>query len=500
MLKKILDWYDNLGISAKIHGLCTVFFITLIIILNVVIWFTVSYALYHPVQATIKYSINRVETFLNENPNVLQEPTSVNFNEMMVSGVVLRIFDERRNLLVDTNSKTYPSNEKFETYLLSDPPFFNNDNFDIARMVNALVYRAEIKYTAKDGKTFTLYFFRTITSVADVFEDLINFMIFIDIFSVAFAIFAGNIVSKKILKPIKDMTELAKKIASSQDSQHIKERIPLTSANDELKELAETFNMMLDKIQGDFSTIHEEFAGMQNFLADMQDDLSKQKKFVSDVSHELKTPLTVIDGYIDILEKYGQNAENKALRDESIEVIRDETQNIKNLLENLRFLARSEQNTLKFDKAVISLSDIVEKVFSRMKTLDKNHVLTLAQNDSAQIYADELTIVQMLRIFLDNAKKYTAKGGSVTLSSRVENNFALVQIADSGVGMAPENLDKIFERGVRLENGGRADGFGIGLSIAKMIADNHDIKIDVESKIGAGTTFTLKIPLVRSEE
>lgn len=499
MLKKILDWYDNLGVSAKIHGLSTVFFITLIIILNIVIWFTVSYALYHPVQATIKYSINRVETFLNENPNVLKQPDYINFNEMMVSGVVLRIFDEHRNLLVDTNSKTYPSNEKFETYLMSDPPFFNNDNFDIARIGNALVYRAEIKYTANDGKNFTLYFFRTITSVADVFEDLINFMLFIDIFSVAFAIFAGNIVSKKILKPIKDMTDLAQKIAFSPKCQHVKERIPLTMASDELKELAETFNMMLDKIQGDFTSINDEFTGMQKVLSDVQDDLSKQKKFVSDVSHELKTPLTVIDGYIDILEKYGKNAENKALRDESIEVIRDETQNIKNLLENLRFLARSEQNTLKFDKEVVSLTDIVEKVFRRTQALDKNHVLTLAQNDSAQIYADELTIVQMLRIFLDNAKKYTAKGGSVTLSSRVENNFALVQIADSGVGMAPESLDKIFERGVRLENGGRADGFGIGLSIAKMIADNHDIKIDVESQLGEGTTFTLKIPLVRGE-
>lgn len=499
MLKKILGWYDNLGISAKIHGLCTVFFIATIVITNIVLWFTVSYALYHPVQATIKYSMNKVEEFLKKNPNALAQADSINFHDMLVSGVVLRIFDERGNLIADTHPKTYPSNEKFEQYLLKDPPFSTDETFDIARMVNAVVYRAEMKYTVQDGKNFKLYFFRTITSTADVFDNLMLFMTFIDLFSIAVAIFASYIVGRNVLKPIKEMTDLARKIASSPESQNIKERIPLTSANDELKELAETFNMMLDKIQGDFSTIHEEFAGMQNFLADMQDDLSKQKKFVSDVSHELKTPLTVIDGYIDILEKYGQNAENKALRDESIEVIRDETQNIKNLLENLRFLARSEQNTLKFNKAAVSLNDIVNKVFSRMQALDKNHVLTLAQNDSAQIFADELTIVQMLRIFLDNAKKYTPKGGSITLSSRVANNFALIKISDSGVGMTPENLDKIFERGVRLENGGRADGFGIGLSIAKMIADNHDIKIDVESKLGAGTTFTLQVPLYHGD-
>ena len=496
MLKKFLDWYDNLGISAKIHGLCTVFFITMIVITNIVLWFSVSYALYHPVKATIKYSVNKVEEFLEKNPNALEQADSVNFNDMIVSSVVLRIFDEHGNLLVDTHPKTYPSNEKFEEYLLKDPPFFTNGTFEIARMVNALVYRDKIIHTAPNGKNFTLYFFRTITSAADVFDNLMLFMLFIDAVSVAFAFFAGSIVSRKVLRPIKKMTDLARKIASSPTNQHINERIPLTSANDELKELAETFNMMLDKIQGDFSTIHEEFAGMQNFLSDMQDDLSKQKKFVSDVSHELRTPLTVIDGYIDILEKYGQNAENKALREESIEVIRDETQNIKNLLENLLFLTRSDQNTLKFDKAVVNLTDVIEKVFSRMQALDKNHVLTLALNDSAKIFADKLTIVQMLRIFLDNAKKYTPKGGNITLSSRVENGFAFVQIKDSGIGMAPENLEKIFERGVRLENGGRANGFGIGLSIAKMIADNHDIKIDVESKLGDGTTFTLKIPVL----
>ena len=499
MLKKILNRYDNLGISAKIHCFYTVFFITMVIIINIVLWFTISYALYHPVKATIKYSMNKVENFLEENPNAMNNPNSVNFNEMLVSGVVLRIFDENGNLVVNTNSKTYPSNETFEKYLLKDPPFITKGTFAIARMVNALVYRDEMTYMTQDGRKLKLYFFRTITSAADVFDNLMMFMLFIDIFSGIFAIFAVYIVSKKVLKPIKDLTALTRKIAFSPKSQQIKERIPLTSANDELTELAKTFNMMLDRIQGDFTSINDEFTAIQKVLSDVQNDLSKQKKFVSDVSHELKTPLTVIDWYIDILDKHGQNAEKQALREESIVAIRDETQNIKSLLENLRFLARSEQNTLKFDKAVISLSDIVDKVFRRMQALDKSHVLTLAENDSAQIYADKLTIVQMLRIFLDNAKKYTSKGGNITISSRVENNFVVVKIKDSGVGMAAENLDKIFERGVRLENSGRADGFGIGLSIAKMIADNHDIKIDVESKLGSGTTFTLNIPLVSSE-
>ena len=488
MLNKFLDWYDHFGISAKIHGLYT-FFIAMLLVINVVLWFSVSYALYHPVQATIEYSMDQVKNFLDKNPDVLGKASSVDFHELLVSGVVLRIFDSNGNLIVDTNSKTYPSNEKFEKFVINNHPFFTNDRFQVARMVNALVYRKPMTYTTKVGKNFTLYFFRTITSATDVFDNLMTFTFLTTIFSICFAVLAGYAINRKVLKPIHELTALTRRIAFSPKNQPIKERLPVSSANDELTELAKNFNMMLDRIQDDFSTIHNEFADIQN-------DLSKQKKFVSDVSHELKTPLTVIEWYIDILDKHGQNAEKQELREESIVAIRDETQNIKSLLENLRFLARSEQNTLKFDKEVVNLTDVIEKVFSRMQALDKNHVLTLAQNDSAQIFADKLTIVQMLRIFLDNAKKYTPKGGSITLSSRVENGFAFVQIKDSGIGMAPENLDKIFERGVRLENGGSANGFGIGLSIAKMIADNHDIKIDVDSKLGAGTIFTLKIPVL----
>ena len=107
--------------------------------------------------------------------------------------------------------------------------------------------------------------------------------------------------------------------------------------------------------------------------------------------------------------------------------------------------------------------------------------------------------MQILRIFLDNAIKYTPNGGYINLSSVKQDDEILISIADSGIGIAAENFDKIFERGVRIFDNdfvGKTKGSGIGLFIAKMIADGHDITIDVESTVGKGTTFTLKIPLI----
>ncbi|MBQ7197824.1 MAG: ATP-binding protein, partial [Selenomonadaceae bacterium] len=119
--------------------------------------------------------------------------------------------------------------------------------------------------------------------------------------------------------------------------------------------------------------------------------------------------------------------------------------------------------------------------------------------DAAQIYGDKAAMLQILRIFLDNAIKYTPNSGSVKLSSIKQGDKVFVSIADNGIGIAAEDFDKIFERGVRLSGNSfvnEVGGSGIGLYMAKVIADSHDITIDVESTVGKGTTFTLAIPII----
>ena len=466
MFEKIRQRYNKFGISAKITVTYTICFIILLMLTNLVMSFGVFFALYRPAEKTIQYSMQQVQKLLeqleqneNVNPHIIREP--------LVPGVVLRVADSNDNVFIDTDPR-YPSLEKFNGAKMNNPPIFADKSMDVADIGSALIYRAKLDYV-HEGEHFILYFFRTITSEKKFFDDLQNFLIFLDIVGVLLAVFVGNFISKKTLKPIKTMTNLAKEIAFK----NMDGRIPISPAEDELTELAKTLNKMLDRLQG---------------------GISKQQKFVSDASHELRTPATIIKGYIEILEKYGMT--DRELLDESVEAIRSEAKNMQSLLENLLFLARTDQNRQKLNKENFELSEMISDVMNKMKTVITSHNVRLLENDSAEIFGDKTTILQMIRIFLDNATKYTPTGGTIEVSSVREGENIFVKISDSGVGIAPENQEKVFERFFRIDCEDSVKGTGLGLSIAKWIADQHGIKIKLESELGKGTTFTLKIPCV----
>ena len=173
------------------------------------------------------------------------------------------------------------------------------------------------------------------------------------------------------------------------------------------------------------------------------------------------------------------------------------------LLENLLFLSRTDQHRQKLHKKILDLDDIVGDVMSKMKTVVKTHKVELTKNPPAKIFGDETTIRQMLRIFLDNAVKYTPEGGTIKVSSKINGKKILLNISDSGIGIAPENQKKIFDRFFRIDSEdlvSEANGSGLGLSIAKWIADSHGIKISVASTLGKGTTFTLTVPISSAEK
>ena len=342
---------------------------------------------------------------------------------------------------------------------------------EVATIKGALVYRAKSEYSF-EGQHVTLYFFRTITSEKFLLDNLESMLLLLDLFGIIFAVAVGNFTSRKVLKPIKTMTEHAKNIAFGK----MDGRIEIPPANDELTELAKTFNEMLDRLQG---------------------GIDKQRQFVSDASHELRNPATVIIGYTDLLTRRG--LDDKEIFDESIAAIRSESQNMYNLLENLLFLARTDQNRQKLKKQNLELSTILFDIMKKMILVAKNHNVQLLQNDVAQIYADETTVRQMIRIFLDNATKYTPPGGNISVQSVQSGGNVRLSISDTGIGIAPENLYKVFDRFFRIDSEELVDaakGTGLGLSIAKWIADNHGIKIEVASELGKGTTFTLVIPTV----
>ena len=282
----------------------------------------------------------------------------------------------------------------------------------------------------------------------------------------------GNVKSrsKKILKPIDDMNNTVKNITIKE----IDTRLSVGGTQDELKDLAKTFNGMLDRIQEAYDI---------------------QNQFVSDASHELRTPIAVIQGYAKLLDRWGK--EDKEALEESIEAIKSEADNMKNLVEKLLFLARGDKNTQQVIMEEFYLNEVIEELLKETKLIDDEHEIGCNNNEIIKIYADPKLIKQALRVFLDNSIKYTPKQGKISISSYVSGNNVEIVVKDNGIGIDEKDIPKIFDRFYRADKSRTREtgGNGLGLSIAKWIIMKHKGSIKVKSAVNTGTEIRVNLPL-----
>ncbi|AGK96294.1 sensor histidine kinase [Clostridium pasteurianum] len=282
----------------------------------------------------------------------------------------------------------------------------------------------------------------------------------------------GATTSKKLLRPVENMTETVKNITVNA----LNTRLDVSGSQDELKELAETFNKMLDGLQ---------------------DSYERQNQFVSDASHELRTPISVIQGYSNLLSRWGKD--DKAVLEESIESIKTEAENMKDLIEKLLFLARGDKKTQKIELKDFYINELIEELVKETKLIDTSHEIKNMRNDKLMVNADAKLIKEALRIFVDNSIKYTLEGGTITLNSFSQGNEVIITIEDTGMGISKEDLPNIFNRFYRADKSRtkKTGGTGLGLSIAKWIILSHKGTIDVYSKLNSGTKITLHLPILK---
>lgn len=275
--------------------------------------------------------------------------------------------------------------------------------------------------------------------------------------------------SKKILRPVDKMTKTVKNITINA----LDTRLDVSGSQDELKDLAHTFNSMLDRIQESYD---------------------KQNQFVSDASHELRTPIAVIQGYANLLDRWGKN--DKEVLEESISAIKSEAENMKDLVEQLLFLARGDKNTQKVEKVDFYIDELVEEIVKETRLIDEKHEIICERNERVQVNADRNLIKEALRIFVDNSTKYTPDQGYIKINSYEISEGIIISIEDSGTGISKEDLPHIFDRFYRADKSRtkQSGGTGLGLAIAKWIIMKHKGAIEVESKIGVGTKIIIKLP------
>lgn len=406
--------------------------------------------------------------------NDLRQNMADNMTFGMVPGVFLKITDAEGDVVYDTDVFS-PSLQQLQEHVREQPPLWANPNFQVVEIGNFVIYYKEVP-VAINGEHYSLHFFRTITTETRLLGFIQQILLVEMVLGLVLALFLGYFVSQRLLQPIRSMTDTVKSIEVSD----LGTRLEVSSTKDELSDLAVTFNHMLERIQQGFD---------------------QQQRFVSDASHELRTPVTVIRGYADMLSRWGRHDEETL--QEGLEAIGSEAENMQELIEKLLFLARADQKRQILHKELLDMQALVGDVFRKMQMAVDSHHLQLLANEPAMVLADKVTMRQMLRIFLENAVKYTPAGGVIRLSSCCspdDEGYIELVIEDTGIGIAEEEQEKIFQRFYRVDSSrtkeaGQPGGTGLGLSIAKWIADRHGIKIRVESQPGTGTRFTLKIPL-----
>ncbi|MDO5561064.1 MAG: ATP-binding protein [Oscillospiraceae bacterium] len=267
----------------------------------------------------------------------------------------------------------------------------------------------------------------------------------------------------------------------------------------------------LDKIEtvNDDCMIHTgntELKGLEDavngLIERMRNSYIEQARFVSDASHELRTPISVIQGYANMLDRWGKDDEK--ILDESISAIKSESEAMSRLIEQLLFLARGDngRNTLNFEH--IDLCKMMHEIYDEYVMVDSAHkyILDLGDNKSICAFGDYSMLKQTVRIITDNAVKYTPHGNTIKFRAFMRDDIACFEIQDSGIGIPEKDINRIFERFYRADDARnrKTGGTGLGLSIAKWIVDRHDGYINVISVPDVGSSFTVYLPQNESEE
>ena len=236
--------------------------------------------------------------------------------------------------------------------------------------------------------------------------------------------------------------------------------------------------------------------GLENAVNDLLDRMqaaySQQSRFVSDASHELRTPIAVLKGYADLLERWGKH--DPQVRDEAIAAIRQEAERMNRLVEQLLFLARGDSGRNPLQLQELNLSELVEEVWEESRMIDGDHQWILQAKEPVRCTGDRDMLKQALRILSDNAAKYTPAGKNITLLAYWdEKNRPCMAVRDEGMGMKPEDAAHIFDRFYRSDpaRSRQSGGAGLGLAIAEWIVTQHGGHMEVYSWEGIGSRFTI---------
>ncbi|MEJ7871075.1 MAG: HAMP domain-containing sensor histidine kinase [Rubrobacteraceae bacterium] len=282
--------------------------------------------------------------------------------------------------------------------------------------------------------------------------------------------------ARAALRPVDAVVSAAREM--SEDD--LTRRLPVANHKDEIGRLATTINGFLSRLEAAF--------------ARREEALSRQRRFAADASHELRTPLTAISGHAWMLDEWAIEEDPKKAK-ESASAIRREARRMRSLVEELLALTRGDEGPA-LDVGHHDLAEIAEEAVQAAEAAANGKVTVEYAGPERGVEAtfDKGRILQVAGILLDNAVKYTPEGGSVIVRAWEKDGRAALEVSDTGTGIPEDQLPLVFERFHRVDPSRTEEGAGLGLSIARQIAESHGGEIEARSVFGEGSTFVLLIP------
>lgn len=258
-------------------------------------------------------------------------------------------------------------------------------------------------------------------------------------------------------------------------------------------------NLRVDAMENGIHMHDKDLQGIETALNGLLERIrasyKQQTQFVSDASHELRTPIAVIQGYVNMLDRWGKK--DTAILEESIEAIKNEANHMQKLVEQLLFLARGDSNRQSLDMKNQELNSILREVYEESLMIDENHRYRFEESGTVEVYGDSDMLKQSARILIDNAAKYTKQGEEILIRVGAwKDGSPFYGIQDNGIGMSQEDVAHAFDRFYRADavRNSNTGGTGLGLSIAKWIVDKHQGYYDIVSREGLGTRFSVVFP------
>lgn len=445
-------------LKTKIQLFSSLFMLLLILLVNTSIYF-----LFYKISAENELSrlsneTNTIVETLQANPDV---PRSQLLKAFVPENGIIRVIDQNGEELIPTITKS-------ESYTQLAYEFIDHEKRTIEKDEQGHYIAVVMKPIIwENGEVATLQVANFLIALDEMMHTLFYVLVAASLIILIPTVIAGNLLSKFVIQPIQKLIETMKINIHDKNWQLIEVE---NESKDELYEMVTTFNELMRQLKESFK---------------------KQEQFVSDASHELKTPLSIIKSYAELLKRRGKA--NPELIAESIDVIEQEAERMQLLVNQLLDLAKNKQA---FPHEPIDLVPLVKKVHRIFAdAYDRKIHLDIAEK-SVLIKGNEKQIEQVVYILLSNAIKYSEK--EIALHLYVKQQFAVLDVIDKGIGIPEEEQKRIFDRFYRIDKARsrQTGGTGLGLAIANEIVKHHGGTIEVVSEIGKGSTFTVNIPML----